>query len=422
MNTQLISNWFWKWHVIAGLITLPFVLLLAITGTFYLFKADYNDSVYSDVKFVSANNTQAQSYSTQLQAAETASDKAIVAVTLPASDEHATAFKVRAKGFSSHIYYVDPYTATVTGDIKRTDTLMYTIRKLHGELLLGTPGTLVVELVASWFIVLLLTGIYIWWPKSNQGAAGVFKFRQQGGKRQFWRDTHAVTSFWLSVFLVIIISGAMPWTDRFGAQLKWVEKQTNTGYPSTWRSSKGLSSSKVNESAEALTIDDISKIAQQHNLQGIITIKLPKESSDVFTVSNRSLWLSDQQVIHFGQYNGEVIKSHTWEDVGILRDLRQVFMRLHQGEYGTANWFVLLGVALVFIFSTVGGLLSYLKRKPRNQWGIPKVPESFNVGIGLIVIIISMGILFPMFGLSLIVLTLLRLPRFKTKTSKPQAP
>ncbi|MFB1036038.1 MAG: hypothetical protein QMC38_11900 [Sinobacterium sp.] len=85
-------------------------------------------------------------------------------------------------------------------------------------------------------------------------------------------------------------------------------------------------------------------------------------------------------------------------------DLRLVFLRLHQGEYGKANWAVLLVVALSFIITTVAGLVSYLMRKPQGNWGVPTLPSGFNVDKLLLVLIIFLGGLFPMFGISLIII------------------
>ena len=53
-------------------------------------------------------------------------------------------------------------------------------------------------------------------------------------------------------------------------------------------------------------------------------------------------------------------------------------MRLHQGEYGRANWVALLVVALSFIFTTIAGLVAYLMRKTQEIWRIPKLPSGFN--------------------------------------------
>ncbi|MFT5841215.1 MAG: putative iron-regulated membrane protein, partial [Flavobacteriales bacterium] len=105
-------------------------------------------------------------------------------------------------------------------------------------------------------------------------------------------------------------------------------------------------------------------------------------------------------------YSGKVVAAYNWNDVGILMEIRQVFMRLHQGEYGLINWLVMLGVGLAFIVMTCAGLTSYLIRKSKGSWSIPQVPVHFNVDKTLILMIILLGLLFPMFGGSLVLLWL----------------
>ncbi len=40
MNKKVYS-WIWKWHFLGGIISLPIIILLSITGIIYLFKDDY---------------------------------------------------------------------------------------------------------------------------------------------------------------------------------------------------------------------------------------------------------------------------------------------------------------------------------------------------------------------------------------------
>jgi len=407
-NSKLTS-WFWKWHIIAGLITLPFMLMLSVSGIIYLFKDNVDSYFYSDI--IEAKQDVAIvpiSYTAQLEAAKRESLKPVVAVTIPTDASQATKFKVAGRGRASNSLYVDPYSNEVTGQVNQKQTLMYDVRKFHGELLLGRTGTLVVELVASWFIVLILTGLYIWWPKKSSGAAGFFTIRTKNGSRTFWRDIHAVTGFWLSSAMLVILAGGMPWTDMFGTSLKWVQQQTETGYPSNWRDSKGLESSALasNGSLTSLNLDEVVSIASQSELAGEISIVFPQGNKGVYRISNRSLFLKDQQVLHIDQFSGEVIKRLNWADVGLLMDLRQVFMRLHQGEYGLVNWIVLLMVAVLFTLTIVGAIVSYLKRKPKGNWGIPKVPARFQVDKILLFGIVILGIVFPMFGASLVAIWL----------------
>ena len=395
-----ITQWCWRWHVIAGLLSLPFVILLTVTGIVYMFKAEVNHYFYHHMTEVTPQLSQPLSYEQQLASVQRFSNLPVVSLTLASNANQASVFRLKGKGRTKHLVYIDPYTGTTMGEFKQADSLMYNIRKLHGELLLDKPGTLVVELIASWFIVLLTTGLIIWWPSTKQ-LAGVFSIRFNASRRILWRDLHAVTSFWIGLILLIVIAGAMPWTDVFGTNLKRVQKITDSGYPMAWRSDKGVSSQIV---GSPLTLDEMVLKAQSQSLQGVIEIKLPQKDEGPFKVSNRSFWLSDQQVMYFDQYSGDPLKQLTWDDVGILMDMRQVFMRLHQGEYGRANWWILLIGCMLFLVANIASIIAYVKRKPRQRFGIPAVPKSFKMGYGLLLLIMLLAVVFPLFGLSVILI------------------
>ena len=422
-KSKTINRWFWKWHVIAGLISLPFMLILCVTGMLYLFKSHYNDMVYNEQRFVTVpNDKTVASYDKQLSNVRKFTDGHVGQLVLAHEEHQASAFRLHGKkgDHTRNFVYVDPYTAQVTGHVDQRHTLMYKIRKLHGELLLNTPGTYLIEIVASWFIVLILTGIYVWWPSKrfkDAGLAGFFTIRTKKGKRTLYRDLHAVGGFWVSVFMLIILAGGMPWTDVFGSQLKWVQKETNTGYPKNWSNSRDLTSDlSQTQIRDSLSLDRMVAIAQAQDLKGQLTLKLPMNDEQVFSVSNHSFWLRDQESIHFDQYSGEIVESYVWNDVGILMEARQVAMRLHQGEYGLANWIILLAIVLAFTVATAAGLVSYLLRRPKGRWGIPSVPEGFRVDYGLSAMVLLLGVVFPMFGGSVVfILVMERILRFVPK-------
>ena len=50
--------------------------------------------------------------------------------------------------------------------------------------------------------------------------------RLKQGKRILFRDLHTVLGFWVSLLLLLTLAGGFPWTDVFGANLKWVQKLT----------------------------------------------------------------------------------------------------------------------------------------------------------------------------------------------------
>jgi uncharacterized iron-regulated membrane protein len=280
---------------------------------------------------------------------------------------------------------------------------MYVIRKLHGELLLGGFGTKIVELIASWMFVLIITGVYVFWPDKKQGLKAFFKIRYKQGRRLLFRDLHTVLGFWVSALLLMTLAGGMPWTDVFGDGFKWVQKVTNTGFPKTWNG-RGLVS-EIN--GEAIPLDEIVAQAKKMGLSGKLNIGLPVSPKGVYIVYNESFDLDTQKRFYFDQYSGKQIFKHEWEDVGILMRGRMWFMAFHQGQFGIWNFVVMLFVAILLTFVAIAALISYLKRKPIGKWGVPKVPAKFKVGYGVIIIIILLGIIFPLFGLSVLLITLI---------------
>ena len=106
---------------------------------------------------------------------------------------------------------------------------------------------------------------------------------------------------------------------------------------------------------------------------------------------------------------------HNWDDIGVLMRGRLWFMAFHQGQFGLWNWLLMLGVATLLAFIAVAALVSYLKRKESGKWGTPKVPKSLKVGYGVITLIVILGIVFPLFGVSIVVITLVETLRTKQK-------
>ncbi|WP_299155875.1 PepSY domain-containing protein [uncultured Tenacibaculum sp.] len=398
MKDRKLNQWIWKWHFIAGIISLPFVLVLSITGAIYLFNPKVENEIKESLEKVKATSGKTISYQQQWEVAKNQMKKKPNSMILSSNKEIATEF---ISGRFSHkkSLFVNPYTAEVSGTFSPKDTWMYTVRKLHGELLGGKVGTKIIELIACWMIVLIITGLYVWWP-FKRGVKGVFIIRLKEGKRILFRDLHAVLGFWISGLLLLTIAGGLPWTDVFGANFKQLQKLTNTGYPKTWNG-KGLVSVV---SGKTLSLDKMTEIAKKQNLKGVVSIGLPKNSKSTFSVSNKTFDLEAQKMLHFDQYSGELVKKHNWKDVGFLMRGRMWVMAFHQGQFGVWNWWLMFGVAIMLTFMSVAAILSYVLRKKKGSLGIPKVPNSFKVEPIIFVLLLLLGVILPLFGISLLVI------------------
>ena len=408
-KNNILNQWLWKWHFIAGLVSLPFVIVLAITGGVYLFKDNYEGPRQEAIKTIKAESNPI-SFKKQWELAKLAAKKQPNIMVVPSKYTQATEF-VSGRFSHKNSVYINPYTAEVTGKISPKDSKMHTVRKLHGELLLGKFGTKIIELIASWMVVLIITGIYVFWPSKKKGLKGFFTVRFKQGKRMLFRDLHTVLGFWVSLLLLLTLAGGFPWTDVFGDNFKWVHKVTNTGYPKTW-DARGLQSEV---SGEAITLDQMVLLAKSMNLDGEVSIGLPKGDNGVYSIFNTTLNFGKQKRFHFDQYSGEQLIEHDWGDVGVLMRSRMWLMGFHQGQFGQWNWLLMLGIAVLLLCVSVAGLLSYIKRKQKGQWGTPKVPAKFNVGYGIICCIVLLGIVFPLFGISALLVAVIEFIRNKKK-------
>ena len=117
------------------------------------------------------------------------------------SDDRATEFDISTAAGATRRVYVDPYTGAVTGARDPSNSLTSIALELHGMLLTnrfldegGMWGDRIIELAASWAIVLVVTGVYLWWPRGRRRKRDALIPRLRARSvRMRWRDLHAVT-------------------------------------------------------------------------------------------------------------------------------------------------------------------------------------------------------------------------------------
>ncbi|NJO89648.1 MAG: PepSY domain-containing protein [Chloroflexia bacterium] len=369
MKKRIIKNiypWIWKWHFIGGIISAPIVITLAITGIIYLFKDSYEAPRKLELLQIEQKTENKMNFQQQWEFAQKEWKKKPTGVVLPKSDDECTEFISGRFSHKSNLY-IDPYSQKVTGVININETDMHKVRKLHGELLLGSFGTKVVELIASWMVVLIITGLYLFWPR-GRGWKGFFTVRTNQTKRILFRDVHALSGFWFSLLLLLVLAGGLPWTDVFGNNFKWVQEKTNTGFPATW-DSRTLKSKPV---GEAISLDEVISKASQLKLAGSTIIDLPQNPTGVYSIYNETNELSKMEKIHIDQYSGEILVRHNWSDVGILMKARLWVMAFHQGEFGLWNWYLMIFVATGLLILSVSAIVSYFYRKQPKTLGYQK--------------------------------------------------
>jgi uncharacterized iron-regulated membrane protein len=451
----------WRWHFYAGLFVIPVMLILAITGSIYLFKPQLDTLMYRNLMVVQPAAT-VLPYTQQLEAAQQSYPAATVTKFTPnVAADRSTEVALTTADEQNLLVFVNPYTGQVLGDRDEDRNLQAVVRKIHGELMIGKIGDYIVELAACWGLVLLLTGLYLWWPRQGFPMLGTLIPRLWSKSRRiFWRDLHAVPGFYGILLVGFLILTGLPWSgfwgetfaqvwSRFPAQM-WddvpqstvmtgsLNQQGSQAVP--WaveqlpmpKSGQGHQHGVQEESSTAadrvfpptIDLDSVIALAQEKGAPAGFNVSLPDSETGVYTVSAFPNDPRQEITLHIDQYSGEVLSDVRWQDYGLVPKAVEMGIAIHMGKYfGLSNQLLMLFACLIVILLCVSGMVMWWQRRPNGRLGAPAMPAYVSQWRTPIAIITVLGLVFPLVGASLVAVLLLdyfvisRIPALKRTLS-----
>ena len=421
----------WRWHFYAGMICLPFVIILSISGSLYLFKPQIEAWIDAPYDHLTIQNRPTSAES-QVRAALTAFPGAgLNAYEIPVSVDSAARVLLNDHGQTVRVY-VHPETLQVLNSIQESERLMRVIFRLHGELLLGARGSNLVELAASWTIILILTGLFLWWPRQSRGWGGIAYPRFWNGSRLFWRDIHSVTGFWISGFALILLLSGLPWAKFWGDYFKLVRRLTGTsvarqdwsngsesaagrkprGGDSGGHGDHGGGRRRTTEDTpipkDLAAIDRILSTVSPLNLPPPVLIAPPSRPGSDWTVKSNTPNRPLRVNLVVNGTTGKIVSRDDFQDKHLLDKIVAVGIALHEGQlFGWPNQLVGLLTASGLVLLSCSGIVIWWKRKDPRVLGAPKpgIPPRFSRG--LLTIVIALGLYLPLFGASLLAILVL---------------
>lgn len=427
----------WRWHFYAGLMVLPFMVLLAITGGLYLFHDEIDGLVHSDLKRVIARDTAPLPPGRLIDAALGARPGTAVKITMPPDPAASAEVTVKTAGGEKLAVYVDPYDAHVLGELPDRGTVMWLVRRLHSLAEFGPGANALIEIVGGWAILLVASGFYLWWPRRQTG--GVVSVRGTPRRRVFWRDLHAVTGAVAGLAIGFLAVTGMPWSMFWGAKVNEWANGSNYGYPSgvyvnvpmsdehlahaNGPTAWSLEQAKMPESAPApmrpIGVDTAAAIFDGLGVAPGYALSLPEGPTGVYSAAVYPHDLARQRVVHLDQYSGKPLLDVGYADYGPAAKAMEWGINVHMGqEYGPANQLVLLAVCIAIVLMAVSAAAMWWKRRPRGALGVPPAPADVRVMRGLIALMAVFGLVFPLVGASLLVMVLLDLAFARPRRSR----
>ena len=427
----------WRWHFYSGLIVAPFLLILSVTGAIYLFNDEISDALYPEQRFV-APHAAAVPVSRMIGASLRAHPGVATRIDLPGTrDRSATVFVTPEHGEPLRVA-VDPGTGRVLGSTVYARTLVGFADEMHGSLTLGTLGDRIVELAACWALVLIATGLYLWWPRGRRGLAGILYPRLRAGGRLFWRDLHAVVGVWAVAFIAFLLLTGLPWAGVEGDLLNRGTAAIGIGYPDANRTHNAPASTPMKaalgeapwtmelapmptsdehaghaghampmamrDDAAVAGVDRIAAAAARHGMTGAYRLFLPSGPAGVYTAYTYPDRPQGQRTLYFDRWSGRLIRAVGYPDYGWAGKAIELGVQLHMGNYfGLANQLAMLATCIAIVLLVVSGVIMWWKRRPAGRLAAPPRVAEARIG-GAVAILVVMGVLFPLLGLSALAL------------------
>ncbi|MET0232508.1 MAG: PepSY domain-containing protein [Rhodanobacteraceae bacterium] len=407
----------WRWHFYAGLFCIPFVIALAITGSIYLFRPQIEARLDAPYRGLAREATVPPS--AQVAAALSALPGAkLKAYQLPLAAGDAAEILVDRDATVSRVY-VHPETAKVLRVVEEEQRPMRVLAHFHGELLLGDRGSMLVELAASWAIVLMVTGLYLWWPRGRSGFAGVLYPRLRGEERIFWRDLHGVTAFWVSGLALFLLVSGLPWAKSWGSLLREIRQQTSGVTVRTdWPIGAGESvahehaghvhgeSSATSTVFDPAALDRVVAAAHTLGLEPPVLIAPPAQRSTHWTAksdaSNRPR-RADAEL----DADGRIASRKPFSERPLVDRMIGYGVAAHEGQlFGALNQALGVFTALGLIVVCVSAVRLWWKRRPSGELGARARIGASRVPVALFVLIVALAIALPLLGFTLIAVVL----------------
>jgi uncharacterized iron-regulated membrane protein len=249
---------------------------------------------------------------------------------------------------SSMRAYLDPHDGHVLGLRDMRDSLMGIFVDLHTNLLAGDAGRAIVGWCGLAAILLIILGIWLWWPKRGRWRQAL-TVKWEAGAARVWLDVHKVAGVATGLFLVLIVATgsalALPRVVTEPLLVAFTGQGATRPAPKSARSAGPSASldTMILRTKEAYPEGRITRLMMPASPQAPVTVRI-RQAGEIHQVG--------RTFVFFDQYDGTLLRVDDVFDANPATRINAWFYPLHTGFYGgtaTRLLNILFGVSLTLI-------------------------------------------------------------------------
>lgn len=384
------KKWSAKLHLWFGLSVGIIIFIVSLTGTLYVFKDEVQNLLRKDAIYVQQNVSDQKPLPISILREKVSLELnekypiSSVEVSLDKGKSYRFLYYEKSKKGWNYFQqvlinkqvYVNQYTGQILAVYDEKYDVFNILKYIHWGLLLNSEwGPYVVGIPTVLFIIMLITGIILWWPKNKNARKGRFWFNWENIKN--WKrknyDLHNILGFYTS-FIALIMSV----TGIYFAY-PYVKNTFNLAISGYWEQPK----EKEIKSPDSLMVKsdavfDIAALQAEKLYAGSSSFRITlngknkkgKELKNLpVTVYGQDGRFSERNLLTFDKYSGKLLANKPHHKLKAAEKYANANYDVHTGSYfglfGKIIWFI---AGLICTSLPVTGFLVWWgKRKKQGK-------------------------------------------------------
>lgn len=368
-------------HLWLGVASGLVLFVVCLTGTIYTFEAEV-DEFFNAEKFKATYSEGAKALPAEELVAilKAKHEGKLTSINIPEDKTrtYTISLKKSEKERRGTAYYVDQYTGEIKGTGKsKTGDFFTIIMRMHRWLLLDDRGGKIIVGVATIiFVVLVISGLVLWWPSKLRLLKQGLKIKMSGNWKRTNHDLHNTLGFYSFILLLIMSLTGLCWSfDWYRNGLSSVlGDEVFKG-----RKEKPMVSVPPTPDAKIISIEEIMAVADKElPYKADSYISFTKDSSAIVVNKTKTGFfaLAASDKVQLDRYNGKTLKVERFEDKKLNEQIAASIRPLHTGEiYGMFSKILYFISCLIATSLPVTGTIIWLNKLKKKPAKVAKKTE-----------------------------------------------
>ncbi len=368
-------------HLYLGLAAGIILMVTCFTGAVLVYEKDLQQAIYPERYIVKATGDKLSPDALINKVAQQKPGAIINGIKLYSAAEKTAEVSInvpgekRVKGVGKDAgerltAFVNPYTGEVIEFFNYRESFFYFMMDLHRWMLGGDTGKMVVGIATLLFLVILITGIILWWPRNKAILKQRLKFKTDAGFKRLNHDYHIVLGFYSAIFLFVLAFTGLAWS------FKWFNNGIYYVTGSSMEKAKPLLSKPFNNNKTTLAyalqqVSTLEKEAVYYN------ISLPKDSAESISINVLKAnaaheTASDNYTVD--AYSGSILAVTKFTDKNLGARVRSTFKPVHTASiFGWPSKLIGFIVCLLGTFFPASGIIMWWNRTRKKRKNISNI-------------------------------------------------